>query len=132
MPTNVLLLLLTNRFLLIWIASYSFDSSTKAHTHSIYLLGWTKIIKFFAKICPIYKFQTVLNSWDRPTSKLFKTFLCKTLFKGRAFHLKIETLHIFTLPQKRTLYLKYISFAVIYYHFTAKENISKIYCSLLE
>ena len=41
--------------------------------------------KAFAKICPIYKFRTVLNSWDHPTSKSSNHFflnLCLEVAKS--------------------------------------------------
>ena len=56
-----------------------------------YLVGWPRTMYYFAKPRPIFKFWTVLNSWDHSTSKFFSTFCCMTLFKGRASALKFST-----------------------------------------
>ena len=56
-----------------------------------YIVGWPRTMYYFAKPRPIFKFRTVLNSWDHSTSKFFSTFCCMTLFKGRASALKFST-----------------------------------------
>ena len=66
-------------------------SSLRIKGSMCYTLGWPRTKYCFAKPHPIFKFRTVLNSWDHSTSKLCNTFCCMTLFKGRAFALNICT-----------------------------------------
>ena len=64
-------------------------------------LGWPISLVCCAKIFPIFKSRTFLESLDHSASKSFLTFFSKSLFKGQEFDLKFyitpkENMYIFS------------------------------------
>ena len=65
---------------------------------------WSRVVHFYkviAKVCPILKFRTFLESWDDSKSKLFHTFFSKVTLNGTAIALKFWTFCI--TPKASTL-----------------------------